>query len=200
MALEQPEAGYVWLHVPRREAVDVVMCGEIHSWWSHWTGTPGGRQSQAVRCVRREVGECAWCAVGHEHRVRYVFPALLGADLRLVELGRVQYATLSLLVQEGSVIGRKLKLVREWDAKNAPIQVVPLGRAHVSREQIVCIEDHVAQLGRGQLALMRVPQSNPPSKPPKAGGEAATVSPQGVGGEAAPSEMRRAYDATRKRT
>lgn len=165
MALEKPEPGYVWLHVPRKEAVDVVMCGEIHSWWSHWTGVPGGRQSQAVRCVKRELGDCAWCAVGHEARVRYVFPVLLGADLRLVELGRVQYATLSLLVQEGSVIGRKLKLVREWDAKNAPIQVVPLGRSHVSREQLVDLAEVVDGLGRGQLALMRVPQTNTPSKP-----------------------------------
>lgn len=168
MPLERPEPGYVWLHVPRKEAVDLVVVGEVHSYWSHWTGTPGGRQTQSVRCVRQEAGNCAWCEQGYEARVRYVFPALVGDDLRLVELGRVQYPMLAMLVQESGWIGRKLKLVREWDAKNARIQIRPAGKGHVSAEQVVDLEDFVANLGVGQLKLLKVPQSNIPSKRPEA--------------------------------
>lgn len=183
MALEAPESGYVWLHVSHREAVDVVVVGEVHTWWTHWTGFPGGKLSQAVRCVRAEVGECAWCEAAHERRARYVIPVMLGEDLRLLEVGRVQYPILSLLVQEPGWIGRRLKIAKSDARKNATITLRPVGREHVSAEMVIDIEDFVYDLGRGQLALMRVPQVASPSKPrsgPVSSGAAPSGSPTGL--------------------
>jgi hypothetical protein len=88
----------------------------------------------------------------------------------LLELGRVQYPILAMCEQEGGLVGRRLRLSREYAAKNAAIQVLPMGRDHVSQEQLVCLADYVAQLGLVQLKLLRVPQSAIPSKP-RSGGE-----------------------------
>jgi hypothetical protein len=158
MALERPEAGYVWLHVPLRDSVDVVITGEVHSWWAHWGGSSGGKQNRGVRCLRREDLACAWCASGQVPRVRYVLPVRVGSDLRLVELGRVQHTMLALLDQTGGLIGRRVRLVREWAAKNAPIQVVSQGREHLSPEQLIDLEEFVSNLGRAELAMVRPPR------------------------------------------
>lgn len=159
MPLERPEAGYVWLHVPLKEAVDVVIVGDVHTWYAHWGGVGGGRQNRGVRCLRNEGLACAWCASGQAPRARYVMPVHVGSDLRLVELGRVQYSMLSMLNDNGGLVGRRVRLVREWVAKNAPIQVRPLGKEHLSPEQVIDLEEFVGCLGRAELAMVKPPKS-----------------------------------------
>lgn len=157
MPLERPETGYVWQHVPLSQAVECVIVGEVHSWWAHWVGNRGGKQNRGIRCVRPESVACAWCAGGHVPRVRYVLPILVGTDLRLIELGRVQYTILSMMQESGGLVGRRIVVVREWAAKNAPIQVRPAGQERLSPEQVVCVEQFVSQLGRHELAIIRPP-------------------------------------------
>lgn len=169
MPLERPEAGYVWLHVPLKEAVDVVIVGDVHTWYAHWGGVGGGRQNRGVRCLRNEGLACAWCASGQAPRARYVMPVHVGSDLRLVELGRVQYSMLSMLNDNGGLIGRRVRLVREWVAKNAPIQVRSLGREHLSDEQVIDLEEFVGCLGRAELAMVKPPKNPVPEQFPEVG-------------------------------
>jgi len=147
MSLERPESGYTWLHVPLRESVLVVVCGEVHTWWSHWARLPQLRGGQPVRCVAGEGAECSWCAGGSPRRARYVFPVLLGAGVRVVELGRVQYPMLRMCVESGVWVGRRLRLERAWAARNAPIELQPAGQEVVSVEQVVDVEELVSGLG-----------------------------------------------------
>lgn len=157
MALERPETGYVWQHVPLSQSVECVIVGEVHSWWAHWVGSRGGKQNRGMRCIRPEGIACAWCAGGHVPRVRYVLPIHVGGELRLLELGRVQFSMLSMLEETGGLVGRRIIVVREWPAKNAPIQLRPAGSERLSEEQIVDIEQFVTQLGRHELAANRPP-------------------------------------------
>lgn len=154
MALERPEAGYVWLHVPLREAVEVVIVGEVHSWWMHWAAVDR-KARRGVRCARREHLACALCEGGQAPRVRYVLPVHVAGALRLVEVGRVQYSTLAMMEENGGLVGRRCVVVREYAAKNAAIVLRPAGRETVSAEQVVDISEFVGQLGRIELAAVQ---------------------------------------------
>lgn len=163
MALEMPESGFVWLKVPLQGEVRCTVVGEVHTWWSHWQRMPGGRGVQAVRCARAVGVACAWCDAGFPRRARYVFPVRVEGEVRVVEVGRVQYPTLKLLVAEGFT-GRVLRLKRTHAAKNAEIQMFPAGKEHVSDESLVCCEEFVSNLGVGQLKLLQPPTPVPPSE------------------------------------
>ena len=154
MALEAPETGFVWLVVPINEAIDLTVVGELHTWWTHWYRGPLCRSAMAVRCVLAERGECDWCRAGYERRARYVFPARVGDDVRLVELGRVQYPSLVGLIQFHGWIGQRLRLVRERPVKNAPISVRRLGHEVVTEESTVDCSGVVSSLGLSQLRFL----------------------------------------------
>lgn len=147
MPLERPEPGFVWLHVPRKGSVDVVVCGELYTWWAHWAVIPGTRRQEAVRCARADGGICAWCDGDYGRRARYVFPVRVGDAVRLVELGRVQYSSLAMVWEEGRWIGARFRLEREWDAANARIRVTYVGREVLSEEVQVDISEYVSTLG-----------------------------------------------------
>lgn len=189
MPLEQPEAGYQWSHVPLREARDVVVVGEPHSWWAHWTGGGGARGNRAVRCLAREGEPCAWCVARQSPACRYVLPVWLidydpetrepsFSELRVLELGKPQYSILVMLDKEGGLVGRRLRLVRERPKLNATIQVRPIGREHVSDEARADIADFVRNLGRSELAVARAPVA------------ATGVSPELVGDRARAADQR----------
>lgn len=173
MALERPEAGWVWLHVPRREPVDVVVLGDICTWWAHFVrAAPGLKKVSAVRCGRSDAGaDCAWCAAEVGHRARYVFPCRAGESVRLVELGRVQYSTLAMVYESGRWIGRRLRLRREWDAVNARIVVEVLGVEVVSPESVLDCSEYVAGLGASEARMIRPPEPLPPDR--RSGGASA---------------------------
>jgi hypothetical protein len=164
MALERPEQGYVWLRVPLEGDVHVTIVGAIHTWWSHWHRPPGGRTQQAVRCVRSVGVACAWCDAGFERRARYVLPVRVDGELRVLELGRVQYSNLSLVANSpDGEVGAKLRLWRPYRARNAEIMVMPCGREHVSEEARVDLTDYVSQLGLTQLKMLTAPKTDSPN-------------------------------------
>lgn len=154
MPLVAPEEGFVWLQVPLHEPVDVVVLGELHSWWTHWYRGPLCRGSIAVRCVFEERASCDWCRAGYEKRVRYVFPVRADDELRVVELGRVQYPALAAIVEFGEWCGSRLRLVRERPVKNAPIQLRKVGREVVPAEAQVDLTGFVAGLGQVNLRML----------------------------------------------
>lgn len=166
MALEAPEAGWVWLHVPRRDPVDVIVLGDICTWWAHFTRPNGGKRTVAVRCVAGGPEGCSWCAAEVGRKARYVFPVKTGEVTRLVELGRVQYATLAMIYDAGRWVGSRLRLRREWDAVNARIAVDFLGREHLSEELWLDCSDYVSSLGLAEYRMHRPPARDgvPPSK------------------------------------
>jgi hypothetical protein len=151
--LLRPEPGWLWVHPPLQGELVGVICGEIRCYETHWYRPAGGKVPRAVRCVRREVGECDWCTARYERRVRYVVPLLLESGVRLVELSRTVYTLLSMIREGGGEVGRRITIARERPFKNAPLVVVPGGRMHVGEEQVVDIRDYVMGLGREALAL-----------------------------------------------
>jgi hypothetical protein len=158
-----PEAGFVWGKYPLEGDLVLTVVGEIHSYVSHWAYYPASRKTQMVRC-RAAVGvACAWCDAGYAKRVRFVFPAVVDGELRVWEMGRVQHPMLKLLVAEGW-LGRTLRVRRAYRAKNAEVQVFPISRVHVSVESVVDVEEFVAGLGGGQLALLPPPEKVPSSE------------------------------------
>lgn len=168
MALEMPESGFVWLKVPLQGEVLVTVVGEIHTWWSHWQRMPGSRATQAVRCQQALGVACAWCDAGFDRRARYVFPVRVDGEVRVVEVGRVQYPTLKLLVGEGW-LGRVIRLKRAYAAKNAEIVLFPVRRESVSEEAQVDVEEFVSRLGVGQMKLLPAPQPTTPSERSRSG-------------------------------
>jgi len=157
MALERPESGLTWMRVPVKESAVVTVLGQVVTYWTHWIQRPGGQRAQPVRCVRWEAGRCAVCERGQPRRVRYVVPVRRDGVPMLLELGRVQYPVLHLVFGQDDWLGRKLRVSREWPARNAPIVVVPVGREHVSEEEKWDVSAEVGELGRGQLSLVDVP-------------------------------------------
>lgn len=167
MPLEAPESGFVWLHVPRRDPVDVVVVSDVHTWFAHFVRVPGLKGARAARCLKADGGECAFCSQEIGRRARYVFAVRMGDATRVVELGRVQYPTLAMIYDGGRWVGSRLRLAREWDAANARIAVSYLGREAVSAEVILDIADFVAGLGQAEARSMRPPVvgvSIPPSE------------------------------------
>lgn len=154
MALEAPEEGWVWLQVPLSESVDVVVVGDVETWHTHWYRGPLCKGSIAVRCVKEERGVCEWCRAGYERRARYVFPVRVDEDVRLVELGRVQYPALSGIVQFERWLGSRLRLVRERPVKNAPIQLRRIGAEVLPEEAVIDISQVVAGLGMSNLRML----------------------------------------------
>lgn len=154
MPLVAPEEGWVWLTVPLNEAVDVVVLGELHSWHTHWYRGPLCRGSIAVRCVFEERGQCDWCRANYERRVRYVFPVRCEDELRVVELGRVQYPALAAAVQFHTWLGLRLRLVRERPVKNAPIQLRVVGQERIPPEAVVDVSTFVGSLGLSNLRML----------------------------------------------
>jgi hypothetical protein len=169
MALERPEAGFVWLHVPRREGVEVVAISDIHTWWAHFVRVPGAKAAKAVRCLAADGRACEWCDAQVGRRARYVFAVRTGDVVRLVELGRVQFPLLQVMYEGGRWLGTRMELKREWDAANARIQIVPRGREVITDEVVVDIGDHVAGLGMAEARQLRpasAPDRSIPSKGP----------------------------------
>lgn len=167
MPLEAPETGFVWLHVPRREPVDVVVVSDIATWWAHFVRVPGLKAARAARCLKADGLECSFCAQEVGRRARYVFAVRTGEAVRLVELGRVQYPTLSMIYDGGRWLGSRLRLAREWDAANARIAVSFLGREAISPEVEVQVGEYVAGLGQAEARAFKVPAVRvevPPSK------------------------------------
>lgn len=161
MALERPEPGYVWLHVPRREPVEVTVVGDICTWWAHFSRMPGARGMTALRCLRSEGQGCAWCDASVGKRARYVFPVQLhdeARSLRLLEVGRVQYPQLSMVYTEGRWMGSRWRIRKEWDAANARIDMAYLGREHLSTEAVIDVTEYVETLGRAELRSAKKPQ------------------------------------------
>lgn len=178
MPLERPEAGFVWLHVPINESVVVVAVSDIHTWWAHFVRPNGQRVAKAVRCVAADGAECEWCNAQVGRRARYVFAVRTEDQVRLVELGRVQFPTLSLMYDGGRWLGSRMELRREWAAKNARIAVIPRGREAISDELVVEIGDHVDGLGLAEARQLRPPVGGgSPSK----GSGSATQLPSGGG-------------------
>src|SRR6266478_3776787 len=134
MPLEVPESGFVWLHVPRKEPVDVVVVSDIHTWHAHFVRVPGMKGARAARCLRADGGSCQFCIAEIGRRARYVVAVKVGESVRLVEFGRVQYPQLSLIYNGGRWLGSRLRLAREWDAANARISITFLGREVVTSE------------------------------------------------------------------
>lgn len=167
MPLDRPEEGWVWLHVPRREGVEVVVLGDIHTWWAHFARVPGLRAAKAVRCLKADGAPCEWCDREIGRRARYVFPVRAGDVPRLVELGRVQYPELSMIYGAGRWLGARLRLEKEWDAPNARIRVTYLGREVITTEAEVDVGVYVSQLGFQELRTIKPPMvgADPPSKP-----------------------------------
>lgn len=155
--LERPEADWMWVHVPLRGELSGVICGEVQVYHTHWYVAPGGKRAQAVRCVRWEVGACDWCGAGYKRRTRYVIPLLIGEGARLIEVGRTCYTALAMIRESGREVGAQIVFTRERPQANAPILICPLGRGHVSPEQVVDIVDHVRGLGRQALRLIDSP-------------------------------------------
>ena len=169
MPLEQPESGWRWLHVTDGEGSELVAVSDVETYWSHWVRQPG-RGGQAVRCVAKESGGCAWCGVGTAPRARYVLAVRRCSDasVLLLELGRVQYTWLSVWVERG-LVGTRFRAKKAWRGKNAPIELVYLGREHVSPEQVHDLSEYVQLLGLEQLRLFSPPVANQPSKPAEQG-------------------------------
>lgn len=169
MALERPEPGWVWLHVPRKEAVDVVVCSDIHTWWAHFTRLPGQRVARAVRCAQADGESCEWCESQIGRRARYVFAVRVADQVRLVELGRVQFPQLQVFYSAGLSrwLGTRLRLSREWDAANARIEVLYQGRENLSDECVVDPGDYVAGLGQAERRMFRPNTSGQPAPPSK---------------------------------
>lgn len=163
MALESPEAGFIWGKVPLEGDLVITVVGDIQTYWSHWDRVPGRGPAQMVRCARAEGVACAWCDAGYPRRARYVFPALLDGELRVWEMGRVQFPTLKLLAAEGW-LGRVLRIRRAFRAKNAEILVFPAGRQSVGEEVVCDVSDFVAALGQGQMRLLPKPDRVSPSE------------------------------------
>lgn len=162
-----PEPGWLWVHPPLQGELRGTICGLVRCYESHWYRPAGGKVPRAVRCVRREAGECDWCSAGYERRVRYVLPLAMEQGVRLVELSRTVYTLLSMIREGGGEVGRKVIITRERPFKNAPLLLVPGGREHVSAEQVVDIADFVRGLGREALALVDRPPalgSGPPER------------------------------------
>lgn len=176
MPLERPEAGWVWLHVPRREAVEVVVVSDIHTWWAHFVRVPGLRSARAARCLAADGLACQWCDDHVGRRARYVFAVRVGENLRLIELGRVQFPTLSMMYESGRWLGTRMELRREWDAANARIAVTPRGREVVTEEVTVDIGEFVAGLGMAEARQLKPSGSGPGLSPSK--GSATPVAPQ----------------------
>lgn len=154
MALNAPEEGFVWLTVPLHESIDVVVIGDVESWYTHWYRGPGSKNTIAVRCVKEEVGECVWCTGEFQQRVRYVFPVRFDDQVRLIELGRVQYPALVAIYTFERWIGSRLRLVRERPVKNAPIQLRRVGEEVVPAEAVVDCSELVKGLGRANLRML----------------------------------------------
>lgn len=182
MPLEAPETGFVWLHVPRREPVDVVVVSDVHTWFAHFVRVPGLKGCRAARCLKQDGAECSFCAAEIGRRARYVFAVRAGDATRLVELGRVQYPTLSMIYEGGRWVGSRLRLAREWDAVNARIAVAFLGREVISDEVAVEIGDYVASLGRSEAASMRPPVVGVSSPSSKASLPSSQAAQNGAGG------------------
>lgn len=155
MALERPEAGWVWLHVPRRDPVEVVVISDIHTWWAHFVRVPGAKAAKAVRCLAADGRPCEWCDAQVGRRARYVFAVRTADQVRLVELGRVQFPLLQVMYDGGRWIGTRMELRREWDAANARITIVPRGREVITDEVMVDIGDHVAGLGLAEARSLK---------------------------------------------
>lgn len=162
MALEKPDSGYCWHHVPARGELLVTVVGDVHTWWQHWGHGGPRRGGQPVRCLMRERGSCEWCAAGQEARARYVFPGRVAGTYGLVELGRVQYAMLAVVYQEKRWIGARLRLAKEWESKNARISCVFLGREHVSPEEVIDCSDYVRTLGLAAVGVVHPLRVGPP--------------------------------------
>lgn len=156
MPLVAPEEGWVWLSVPLHECVDVVVLGEIHSWFTHWYRGPQCRGSLAVRCVKEERGDCDWCRAEYQRRVRYVFPVRVDDQVRCCELGAPQYPSLSAISTFERWVGSRLRLARERPVKNAPILVRRIGEEVVPPEAVVDCSGLVAGLGLSNLRMLDV--------------------------------------------
>lgn len=167
MPLERPEAGWVWLHVPRKDPVDVVAISDICTWWAHFVRVPGARSARAVRCLAADGHECGWCAAQIGRRARYVFAVRVGELVRLVELGRVQFPLLQIMYDGGRWLGTRVQLAREWDAANARISIEFRGREVISDEVVVDIAEHVASLGLAEARTIKPPNSAGSSIPSK---------------------------------
>lgn len=154
MGLVAPEEGHVWWTCPLQDGQEVVVCGELHSWFTHWYRGPLCRGSIAVRCVREERGDCDWCTAQYERRVRYVFPILVEGDCRVVELGRVQYPSLCSIMAFHDWVGARLWLVRERPQKNAPIKVRRVGQEIIRPDQLVDLTTFVQGLGLSNLRML----------------------------------------------
>lgn len=165
MPLDRPEAGWVWLHVPRREPVEVVVVGDVCTWWAHFhKPIANSKQVRAIRCVAADGAPCAWCDAEIGRRARYVFPVRVADAVRLVELGRVQYPLLAVLYDSGRWVGRRIKLRREWDAANARISLEPVGFEVITSEVQVDCADYVGTLGAAEARTIKPPEHAPPSK------------------------------------
>lgn len=174
MALEAPESGFVWLHVPRREPVEVVVVSDVHTWHAHFVRVPGLKGARAARCLKPDGGECSLCEEQIGRRARYVFAVRVAESLRLVEMGRVQYPTLAAIYDSGRWLGARLTLAKEWDAANARISVIYQGREHVSAEVEVDIGDFVAGLGMAEARTFRAPRVTIETVSPSKGSGPAT--------------------------
>jgi hypothetical protein len=164
MAFFAPETGFVWGKVPMEGSVRCTTIGEVHAWWSHWCRPHPKGPVQCVRCVQAVGVACAWCDAGYQKRARYVFPALVQGEVRVFEVGRVQFSMIRQLREEGFV-GRVLELRKAWKAKNAEIVILPVGRERVSDEVRIDVEQFVSELGGGQLLLISPPpRTSPPSE------------------------------------
>lgn len=154
MALDRPESGFIWLHVPPGAPIECVVNGSIETWWAHFVRQPGARKVIAVRCFKGDMVTCPWCEGQVGVRARYVVPVLVDGAQRLVELGRVQYGSLRMLSESvGGEVGKRIRLSHEWNAKNAPIVVLPLGREVITAEMVVDVREFVDTLGRAERGV-----------------------------------------------
>lgn len=158
MPVERPEPGYQWLRVPVKGEVVVTVIGECWCWWCHWTGGKSRRLNRAVRCLRSDGAECAWCQAGYTRNCRYVLPVLDGDRRLLVEFSKVVYPVLSMLEDAGGLPGRRIRLVRAQECKNGRIDIEPVGKGHYSPEQAWDIQAIVRELGRSELAVSGPPR------------------------------------------
>lgn len=161
MPLERPELGYTWLQVPLDRALQVVILGDVYAWDSHWYRPQGYKGPQAVRCRRREAGECRFCELKFEIRKRYVFPVRVddeAREVRVVELGRVQYPVMEVVYEMHGWVGCKLVLARERPARNAPIHVrhVREYKEIVPREAQVDVEGFAREQGLPMLRYIEL--------------------------------------------
>jgi len=154
MPLEAPESGWVWVSVPLDEAIDLIVVGDVQTWYSHWYRAPGARRPEALRCVLADAGRCELCRAGYERRARYVLPVRQGGELRCVEFGRVQYPALCLLQECGGVVGSVLRVTRERPHKSAPIRLREIDRVVVPESERVDLTGYVSAIGLIQMRLL----------------------------------------------